>query len=326
MIKSTLRKLSIGIIILSLISFNMNAQEKSQRDFEFNFIPQIDFGILQIEKDTFLYSPSCSLQFKYQKNEASEKKWPDVISGSLSYGQDFFLEKTSGYEENLFHKLGLFGKIVTGKNTFLLKVDDRGTKPFESYKSFEGLLFYARKIIDTDSTQLDIGGGLAATDTGLVLGGLDIFVVPLPMIHFSYKNHIIDTELEWIGLPDGNITLFPQSMFRIHTSFALAGFDLPFDIQGDIDICFFPFKDGFLKELASISLGASHEVKKFRINTENSFKYDYFTAYGQHSITALTLRGGYAFYGRKIIRGKDGKKIQNYDGGFFATVQAMYKF
>lgn len=326
MIKSTLRKLSIGIIILSLISFNMNAQEKSQRDFEFNFIPQIDFGILQIEKDTFLYSPSCSLQFKYQKNEASEKKWPDVISGSLSYGQDFFLEKTSGYEENLFHKLGLFGKIVTGKNTFLLKVDDRGTKPFESYKSFEGLLFYARKIIDTDSTQLDIGGGLAATDTGLVLGGLDIFVVPLPMIHFSYKNHIIDTELEWIGLPDGNFTLFPQSMLRICSNFALAGFDLPFDIQGNIALCLFPFRTGFLKDLASISAGASHEVKKFRIDTKNSFKYDYFTAYGQLSITALTLRGGYAFGGRKIFRGKDSKKIQNYDGGFFATVQAMYKF
>ena len=100
MIKSTLRKLSIGIIILSLISFNMNSQEKSQRDFEFNFIPQIDFGILQIEKDTFLYSPSCSLQFKYQKNEASEKKWSDVISGSLSYGQDFFLEKTFRYLYN----------------------------------------------------------------------------------------------------------------------------------------------------------------------------------------------------------------------------------
>ena len=292
MIKSTLRKLGIGIILLTLILFNLNAQEKSQRESEFNFIPQINFGILQIENDTFLYSPSGNLQFKYQKNENSEKKGPDVIAGSLSYGQDFFLEKAYGYEDNLYHKLGLFGKIVSG----------------------------------TDSTQLDIGGGLAATDTGLVLGGLDIFVVPLPMIHFSYKNHIIDTELEWIGLPDGKFTLFPQSMLRICSNFALAGFDLPFDIQGDIALCLFPFRTGFLKDLASISAGASHEVKKFRIDTKNSFKYDYFTAYGQLSITALTLRGGYAFGGRKIFRGKDSKKIQNYDGGFFATIQAMYKF
>lgn len=326
MIKSTLRKLSIGIIILSLISFNMNAQEKSQRDFEFNFIPQIDFGILQIEKDTFLYSPSCSLQFKYQKNEGFEKKWADVISGSLSYGQDFFLEKTSGYEENLFHKLGLFVKIVTGKNTFLLKVDDRGTKPFESYKSFEGLLFYARKIIDTDSTQLDIGGGLAATDTGIVLAGLDIFIVPLPMIHFSYKNQIVDAKMEWIGLPDAIITLFPQSMFRVRSSFALAGFDLPKDIMGDLALCCYPFRDGFLKDLAFVSAGVTHEMKKLRTDTETSLKYDYFTAYGQLSITALTVRAGYAFGGNQTFRGKNCKITKDYDGGFFATIQAMYKF
>ncbi len=118
MIKSTLRKLSIGIFLLSFISLNMTAQEKSKKESEFNFIPQIDFGFLQIEKDTFLYSPSCSLQFKYQKNEGSEKKWPDVISGSLSYGQDFFLEKTSGYEENLFHKLGLLAKLYLVKILF----------------------------------------------------------------------------------------------------------------------------------------------------------------------------------------------------------------
>lgn len=326
MVKSNLCKLAIGIFLLSFISLNMTAQEKSKKESEFNFIPQIDFGILQIEKDTFLYSPSGNLQFKYQKKDGSEKKGPDVIAGSFSYGQDFFLEKTSGYEENLFHKLGMFGKVVSGKNTFLLKLDDHSAKPFESYKSFEGLLFYARKIVDTDSLQLDIGGGFAATDTGLVIRGFDIFVVPLPMIHFSYKNHIIDTELEWIGLPDGYITLFPQSLFRISSNFALAGFDLPFDIQGNIALCFFPFKTGFLKDLASLSVGASHEVRKFRIDTQNSFKYDYFSAYGQLSITALTLRAGYAFGGRKIIREKDCKKILNYDGGFFATIQAMYKF
>jgi len=326
MLKTSFRKFCTGIVISVIFLFSFNAQDKSQKEFEFNVIPQIDFGVLQIDRETVLYNPSACLQFKYQKNEGYEIKGPDVIAGSLSYGQDFFLKNAAGYEDNLFHKLGLFGKIVSGKNTFLLKVDDRGAKPFESHKSFEGLLFYARKIIDTDSTQLDIGGGFAATDTGIVLAGIDIFVVPLPMIHFSYKNHIIDTELEWIGLPDGYITLFPQNMFRIRSSFALAGFDLPFDVQTDIALCFYPFKTGFLKDLASISVGASHEVKKFRINTKDSFKYDYFTAYGQVSITALTVRGGYAFAGRKIVRGKDSKNIQTYEGGFFATIQAMYKF
>ena len=326
MIKSTLRKLTIGIILLSLISFNINAQEKSQKDFKFNIIPQIDFGMLQLENNTFMFSPSGNFQFKYQKEEGAAIKGPDVIAGSISYGQDFFTNDYSIMGEKHFHKLGFFGKVVTGKNTFLLKLDDRGAKPFESYKNFEGLLFYARKIIDSDTTSLDLGGGLSATDTGIVLGGLDIFIVPLPMIHFSHKNQIIDAEMEWIGMPDAIITFFPQSIFRIRSLFALAGFDLPKDIMGDLAICFYPFRDGFLKDLAYISAGISHEVKKLRINIENSLKYDYFTAYGQLSVTALTMRAGYAFGGRQTFRGTDGKITKDYDGGFFATLQAMYKF
>lgn len=324
--KSTIHKQTIFTILLFLTSLNLSAQEKSQKSFKFNVIPQIDFGMLQLEKDNFLYSPSGTLMFKYQKNEDSDNNGPDIIAGSFSYGQDIFSKYNSEINEKQLHKLGLFGKIVSAKNTFLLKIDNRGAKPFENYKSFEGLLFYARKIIDTKSIQLDIGGGLAATDTGIVIGGIDIFIVPLPMIHFSFKNKIIDAEIEWIGMPDAIVTFFPSNRFRIRSSLALAGFDLPTDIMGDLALCCYPFRDGFLKDIASLSVGASHEVKKFRENLENSLKYDYFTTYGQLSITALTVRAGYAFCGRQTVRVKDLKTTSDYRGGFFATVQAMYKF
>ena len=322
MLKITLRKLFIGTLFSGLILFSLNAQEKSK----FNLIPQLDFGLLQLQEDSYIYSPAGNLGFKYTKNQDSLSKGPDLVAGSLSYGQDILSNNNSEIEERNFHKLGLFGKVVSGKNTFLLKLDDRGAKPFESYKNFEGLFFYARKIIDTDSTSLDIGGGLAATDTGLVIGDIDLFLVPLPMLHFSYKNQLLDAEMEWIGMPDAIITFFPESSFRINTFFALAGFDLPKDVQGDLALCFYPFREGFLKDLASISAGITHEVKKLRIDIENSLKYDYFTAYGQLSITALTIRSGYAFGGRQTFRGKDCKITKNYDGGFFATIQAMYKF
>ena len=318
MFKMNFRRIIVLLFVIGVFLFNLNA--------EVNIIPLIDFGMLQLENDNYLYSPTGNFQFKYQKGDDTEVKGPDVIAGSLSYGQDIFSKNITACDETHFHKLGLFGKLVSGKNIFLLNLDDRGVKPFESYKNIDGLLFYARKVIDTYSTKLDIGGGLAATDTGIVLGGIDIFIVPLPMIHFSYKNQIIDTEMEWIGMPDAIITIFPQSMFRIRSFFALAGFDLPVDLLGDIALYFYPFKDGFLKDLASISLGASHEVKKFRINTENSLKYDYFTAYGQISITALTIRSGYAFGGRQTVRTKAEKSSREYKSGFFAAIQAMYKF
>lgn len=325
MLKITLRKLCLAACCFVIIQLSLPAQEKSKKEFSFNVIPQLDFGMLQLEKNSYLYSPAGNLGFKYSKNNDSVSGGPDVIAGSLSYGQDIFLYEDLEIDKKQFHKLGLFGKFVSGKNTFLLKIDDRGARPFESYKNFEGLSFYARKVIDTESASLDLGGGLAATDTGIAIAGIDVFIVPLPMIHFSYKNQIIDAEMEWIGMPDAIITLFPESMFRVRGSFALAGFDLPKDIMGDLALCCYPFS-GFLQDLASLSLGATHEVKKLRINTENSLKYDYFTAYGQLSITALTIRSGYAFGGRQTFRGKDRKITKNYDGGFFATIQAMYKF
>ena len=128
MLKITLRKLFIGTLFSGLILFPLNAQEKSK----FNLIPQLDFGLLQLQEDSYIYSPAGNLGFKYTKNQDSLSKGPDLVAGSLSYGQDILSNNNSEIEERNFHKLGLFGKVVSGKNTFLLKLDDRGAKPFES--------------------------------------------------------------------------------------------------------------------------------------------------------------------------------------------------
>ena len=94
-----------------------------------------------------------------------------------------------------------------------------------SFKKLSVILFYSREFIKNDSMTLAVGGGLAATDTGITLGDIDIFVVPLPMIYFAYKNQIIQTEMEWTGLPMINLMLFPENMFRLRGKAALAGFE-----------------------------------------------------------------------------------------------------
>ena len=316
--KINLKKLGAVVFFCSVILCDLCA--------EFNVIPMVDFGALQIKDDNYLFSPSGTLMFKYQKKEDTASNQPDLIAGSVSYGQDFFTKGIEGYEEKQFHSMGAFGKLGFGRNTFLLKVTGRGAHPFESYKNFEGLLFYSRELIKNDSTTLAVGGGLAATDTGIVLGGIDIFVVPLPMVYFAHKNQIIQTEMEWTGLPMINLMLFPGKIFRVRTSAALAGFDLPTDIQWDVALSCYPVTKEPFNELVSISAGAASNVKKFRINTENSLKYQYYCAYGEVSITALTVRAGYAFGGKQILRTKDDKFSKDYDGGFYATVSGMYKF
>ena len=300
-----MKKLCMLLVLGSAFIFNLFA--------EFNVIPMIDFGALQLKDDNYLFSPSGTLMFKYHKGE-DISKMPDVITASLSYGQDVISQGIEGFEEKQFHSMGAFGKVGFGRNSFLLKVTGRGAHPFESYKNFEGLLFYCHEFIKNDSMTFAAGGGLAATDTGIVIGGIDIFVVPLPMVYFAYKNQIINTEMEWTGLPMINLMLFPESTFRIRGKASLAGFDLPTDLQWDFALSCYPVKKEPFNELVSLSAGLASNVKKLRINVENSLKYLYYCAYGELSITALTIRGGYAFGGT------------NYDGGFYATISGMYKF
>ena len=316
--KINLKKPGTVLLLSFIVLFNLSA--------EFNVIPMVDFGALQLKENNYLFSPSGTLMLKYQKGEEDSSKSPDLIAGSVSYGQNIISKGIEGYEEKQFHSMGAFGKLGFGKNTFLLKVTGSGAHPFDSYKNFEGLAFYSRDLIKNDTTTLVVGGGLAATDTGIVIGGIDIFVVPLPMVYFAYKNHIINTEMEWTGLPMINLMLFPENMFRIRTSAALAGFDLPTDLQWDCALCCYPVRSEPFNDLVSISAGLASNVKKLRINTENSLKYQYYCAYGEVSITALTIRGGYAFGGKQVLRTKDGKFSSDYDGGFYATISGMYKF
>ncbi|MBO4320500.1 MAG: hypothetical protein J5857_08530 [Treponema sp.] len=286
----------------------------------------LDFGILELQDDSYLFSPAGKLQFKYEKDEGEVSNMPDVIAGYFSYSQDIFSAGIEGYEEKQFHGIGCFGKIVFSKNSFLLKIDDRGAHPFDSYKNFEGILMYGRELIKNDNMTLTLGGGLAATDTGLTINDIDIFIVPMPMLYFSYKNEFVKTEVEWIGLPSVNFTVLPEKMFQIRGNCSLAGLDLPGDIRFDCALCCCPLIKTSIGDLVYISAGISNNIKKFRIDIENSLKYQYYCAYGEISATALTVRAGYAFEGNKTLRVQDNKIKDKYDGGFFVSIGGMYKF
>ena len=291
----------------------LNAQEPEKEGIKFSVVPNVKFTMRQVQDDNCLYSPFGSLQFMLEKNEDNDSNIPDLISARISYGQDIFSKGLPGYDQANFHHLGFFEKVVTGKNSFLLKIDGNGADPFESYKNFEGLLMYGRKIIDTESTSLMLGGGLAATDTGIQLGGVDLFLVPLPMLYFNYTGQLFTTEFEWIGLPNARFVLFPEKLFRIKADLSFAGFKLPVDINFDTAFACYPIKEGPLKDYFYISAGLSHNIEKFRINQESSVKYHYFCAYAEVNATAIGARAGYTFGG-------------NSRNGFYLLIQGMYKF
>ncbi len=324
-----LKKICAGLILLGTIfaggSFStLTAQDT--KDFEFNVIPTLKFEMLQLGEGNYLFSPSGSLQLMWTKNEESDSTAPEKITGKVSYSQDIFSKGIEGYDEKQFHGLGLFGKVVCGKNSFLLKLDGRGANPFESYKNFEGLLMYGRQLVKTDTLTLTLGGGLAATDTGIKIKGANIFVVPMPMVYFNYSGEIIATEFEFIGLPSLRFTLLPHKMFRINGNCSLAGFDLPTDLRFDCALSCYPLKEGPMKDYLSFSAGISNNVSKFRIDADNSLKHQYYCAYGEINVTAISIRAGYAFGGKQILSADGEKSKRDYKGGFYAAIQGMYKF
>ncbi len=79
MFKITFRKLCVCLVYFGTFIFNLTAQEKSQREYKFNVIPQLDFSMLQLENNTFMFSPSGNFQFKYQKEEGAAIKRPLVL-------------------------------------------------------------------------------------------------------------------------------------------------------------------------------------------------------------------------------------------------------
>ena len=308
-----LKKGYFVLVFTMILIAGLNAKEPEKEGIKFSVVPNVKFTMRQIQDDNYLYSPFGSLQFMVEKDKDDSSNMPDLISTRISYGQDIFSKSIPGYDQANFHHLGFFEKVVTGKNSFLLKIDGNGANPFESYKNFEGLLMYGYKFIDTKSTSLVFGGGLAATDTGIKLGGVDIFLVPLPMLYFNYISELLTAEFEWIGLPNARFVLFPEKLFRIKTGLSFAGFKLPVDINFDTAFACYPIKEGPLKDYFYISAGLSHNIEKFRINQESSVKYHYFCAYAEVNATAIGARAGYTFGG-------------NSRNGFYLLIQGMYKF
>ncbi len=300
--------------------------EKTAGEYKWFTIPGAGFNMLQLENENFLFNPSVSLQLMGRKNKTSVSKSPDFISFRFSYGLDTFSKGIPRFDEKNYHHINAFSRIASGKDAFLFLVGSNAINPFSSYKNFAGVLMYSREIIKNDSVTFTVGGGLAATDFGVQVWGLDVFVVPLPMVHFSYKSEYFNTFIDWSGLPITQFVLLPKNMFRMNGQFSLVGIDLPVDLKFDFSLRCYPFMNGPLKDGMYISAGLSNNFAKFRIDTEKDFRYQYYCAYGEISVTTISLRAGYNFAGKQIYVLNGESTTSPYESGFFLSLQGMYFF
>jgi hypothetical protein len=105
----------------------------------------------------------------------------------------------------------------------------------------------------------------------------------------------------------------------------------PFDIRSARDISFdntlwyrFFSKESKMGDFAGVGLGLRNSNFRFALSErEESYKVNYFSAYGIFDASFLRLSGGYSFEGREIYNGDRIEKIGN---GLFISSFLGWRF
>ena len=162
------------------------------------------------------------------------------------------------------------------------------------------------------------------TDLGLTIGGVDIYVIPLPIFSFSYTSEIFNGSCSFMGAPSISAVLFPKAMFRLKGECGVAGFNSIRDITFDCAVAYYPLKNTKAGDFLSVSAGIQNKHTGFATkDPRKKYSYQYYGAYGEINASFISLRAGYNFDGKLRVKDKDDVDLHK---GIFASVQAMYMF
>lgn len=281
------------------------------------------FQAVQIEDKDFILSPSANLQYMRIKNEGVESALPDSIVIGAGYSQDIFTKGLGPDQVKNLHGINLMGNVSLGKNSLMLMVASGGEVPFSAITTVTGMAMYTRQLIQKDNLSLVVGGGIIVADLGLKIKDFELYVIPLPVINFGYSNNIFAASLSFMGMPSVQLTLLPESMFRLRTSCQLQGFESARDIGFDCAIVYYPLYFKNANELISVSGGIMTNGASAKLRNKDSYDFKYYTAYGEINATLVTLRCGYNFDGKTYLNKEE---IGDMYKGMFASIQGMFMF
>ena len=324
-------KKNLSVILLCLCCAFLSAQNepeaesdsKVQKDFQNNILTMAGFQSLQTAEKDFVFTPSVNLQYMRMKNEGVISSQPDFLVIGAGYSLDHFTKGLGPDKVDNLHNCNLMSNFGWGKNSFTAMVASGGEVPFSSIHNITGGLMYSREFISTDKLSFAFGGGIMAGDFGLSIGDFNIYVLPLPILSFSYQNDYVAAGIAMMGLPAVQLILFPKSMFRFNGSCSLSGFDSIRDLTFDCALACYPLINTKAKDFLSVSAGVMNTSSSHKLKDNTAYGYQYYTAYGEINATFVTFRCGYNFDGKVLV---DSKPVADMYKGVFASVQAMFMF
>ena len=316
------------LLISTLVFFNMvigqEATPEQLPEFTSLFIPTAGFTYSRFSPDNYMLQPSAGLQFMRKKNNL-EVSGPELFALGANYSQAYFKEGLCGTDTDSLHSISLMGNLMAGKNTVMLSVSSEAELPFSSFKNITGLAMYTRQLFKNDSITFGLGGGIIVNDFGVKIGDVDIFVIPLPLIYFTYslKTDFLQAGLNIISLPSIDFTFFPEALFRLKGSASISGINSVYDIMFNGCLACYPLKYTAAGDLLSISAGVKNTKNTFSMADSKRRGYQNYLAYGEINAGFLVVTGGWNFGGHEIL---DKDITDPCNGGFFASVTGMFAF
>jgi len=217
-----------------------------------------------------------------------------------------------------------------GKHRFISLLKSYADRPvIGGIGTFSFISGYGYNVLNGDHSSLWIGGSLAVSDWGDVLGnGSQAYLLPLPFIHYDLKTRLMEASADFTTSPLFDLTLAPESRFHINGSAILTDMGNLWDggMKYDLSAEYRFFDENHpLGDFAGIKAGFQAEDTEYVIQSRDgeTLNYSWKALYGTLDLSLLEITGGYLLDGRE--QGGDG--YENHLGqGFFCHIQLAYAF
>jgi len=310
------------IVIIIMVSQTVFAEEETK---DYSLSPFLNYSYFNFDEQQ-IHSPGFGVVFTKGNLTPVLSEDRNSIFIAAVYKQYFVNEAK---DEDFYHDITMLADIKIKQHlVFGVFSSQAATPVYGGLHTFTTGIGYGYELIRNGNVSLTLGGGLVVADFGIELADGTVWpILPLPIVRFSVKTSLINASVDFQKSITIGYTFLPESKIRLTGSFVME----PFEIRSARDIYFdntlwyrfFP-KDSKMGDFAGIGLGFRNTGFRFALSErKESYKVNYYSAYGIFDISFLRLSSGYSFEGREI---HDGNRVEKIGNGFFISAFLGWKF
>ena len=249
--------------------------------------------------------------------------------GALYKQYTFSDMKVPDYSDT-YHDIEMLLKQRYERHYFILFFESYAQRPVVSgLQSLSAAIGYGFDLVQKNNYSISLGCMIGVSDYGIDLpDGRPIPVLPFPVARFTANYSWLKITYEFVMKSFVNFEIAPQKQIRMTGYLRMDRYtgirDLLFDCA--LWYRFFPVNYKF-GDFAGIAVGMKNDGRKFALPTKDkSFTFSQYSSFVKLDLSVLQLTCGYIFSGSETyIDGNEKIKMKTGEG-WWASVQAAYRF